>query len=118
MNRTLSNLGPALFLAAAMLAAAALAAAAPHAPWAAVAGPLLLVLSLVGADLVQRRRTGRRLLPSAGVLLVAAGILVACAIVASHDLERLAGMIPILGSCAAFPLILRQESARTSCRRA
>jgi hypothetical protein len=117
MNRTLSNLGPALFLAVVILVAAALAVAAPRASWTAAAGPLLLVLALIGTDLVQRRRSGRRLLPSPSVLLVSAVILVACGIVASRDPGRLAGMIPIFGSCAAFP-ILRHQDARTSCRRA
>ena len=111
MNRTLSNLGPALTLAVALLAAAALAAAAPRAPWTAVAGPLLLILALVGADVVQRRRSGRRL-PSASALLAAAAIAVACVIVASSGLDRLAGMIPIFGCCAALPLILGRDGGR------
>jgi hypothetical protein len=118
MNHTLSNLGPALFLAVVMLVATALAVAAPHASWTAVAGPLLLALALVGTDLVDRRRSGRRLLPSPSVLLVAATLLVACGIVASRGLDRLAGMFPILGSCAAVPIILRHKGAPTSCRRA
>jgi hypothetical protein len=118
MNRTLSNLGPALFLAVVILVATALAVAAPHASWIAFAGPLLLVLALVGTDLVRRRGSGRRFLPSTSVLLVAAAILVSCGLVAAHDLDRLAAMMPILGSCAAVPVILRQEGARTSCRRA
>jgi len=112
MNRTLSNLGPALTVAVAMLAAAGLAAAAPRAAWAAVAGPLLIVLALVGADIVQRRRAGRRPLPSASALLVAAAIAVACVIVASSGLDRLAGMIPIFGCCAALPLILGRDGGR------
>jgi len=112
MNRTLSNLGPALLLAAVMLAAAALAGMAPPAPWTAVASSLLLVLGLLGADLVHRRR----LLPSPSALLSATALLVACGIVASHDLDRLAEMIPLLGSCAAIPIILRPKGARASCR--
>jgi hypothetical protein len=111
MNRRLSNLGPALFLAVVMLVATALAVAAPRASWTAAAGPLLLVLALVGTDLVQRRR----LLPSPSVLMLAATLLVACGIVASRDPGRLAGMIPILGSCAALPILLRHQGARTSC---
>jgi hypothetical protein len=108
MNRTLSSLGPALFMALLILIASALAVAAPRASWAAIAGPILLALGLIGIDLVQRRR----LLPSPGALLVAAAILVACGIVGSSDLNRLAGLIPILGSCAAVPIILRHEGAR------
>jgi len=118
MNRTLSNLGPALVLAVSMVLATALAGAAPHTPWTAAAGPLLLVLGLVSADLLQRYGPSQRSRPSSSALLLVAAILVACAIVAARDLDRLAGLIPILGSCAAVPVILRQESARPSCRRA
>lgn len=117
MNRTLSNLAPALFLAIAILAATAVAAAAPHALWAAVAGPLLLALSIVGIDLVQRRREGHSR-PSPTVLFLAAVILVACGIVASRDLRLVATMIPILGSSVVVPVILLPKSARTACRRA
>jgi len=56
MNRNLSNLGPALFMALLILVASALAVPAPRAPWAAFAGPVLLALGLLGADLVRRRR--------------------------------------------------------------
>jgi len=118
MHRMLSNLAPALILAAAMLLATAVAAAAPRTSWAAVAGPVLLVLGLLGADLVARHRCGGRSLPSASVLLLAAGLLVACGIVASLGVERLAETIPLLGSCAAVPVILRQQSAHIACRRA
>lgn len=116
MNRThtLSNLGPALLVAVVMLVSTALAGRAPHASWTAVAGPLLLALALVGADLVHRRR----FLPSPSALLLAAAILVACGIVAARDPDRLAGMMPILGGGAAIPLLLRHQGARTACRRA
>jgi uncharacterized membrane protein YjdF len=113
MNRTLSNLGPALLFAAAILAASALIKAAPHAAWAAVISPLLLVLALLGADLVQRRR----FLPSPIALALAATFLVACGLVAARGLEQLAAMIPILGSSVMLPLILRAEGKRPACRR-
>jgi hypothetical protein len=116
MNRTLSNLGPILFLAVVMLVATALVVAAPRAPWTAVAGPLLLAFAPVGTDLVQRRRAGRRLLPSPSVLLLGATILFGCWIVASSGLDRLAAMMPIFGSCAALPAILSLQGAHRSCR--
>lgn len=114
MNRTLSSLGPALFMALLILVASALAVAAPRASWAAFAGPILLVLGLIGIDLVQRRRW----LPSPGALLVAVAILVACGIVASSDLNRSVGLITMLCGCAAVPVILRHKGARPSCRQA
>jgi uncharacterized membrane protein SirB2 len=116
MNRTLSHLVPALLLAIALLMASALIAAAPHSPWAAASSLLLLVLALLGVDLFGRRRSGRRFLPSPSALLLAAALLVAGGILAFSGLERLGGMIPILGFCTALPLILRPQSAPTSCR--
>jgi hypothetical protein len=116
MNRTLSNLFPGLSLAAATLVASVLVVAAPHAAWAAVVGPLLLVLALVGVDVVQRRRSGRGSLPSASVLLMAAGIVLASVIVAGGDLHQLAEMIPVFGACAVIPFIQRRQGARNSCR--
>jgi hypothetical protein len=119
MKRTLSNLVPALLLAVAILAATALAAAAPHAPWTAAAGPLLLALAIAGTDLIQRRHgAGRRFLPSPSALLLAAAILAASGIVASGGVARLAAAMPILGTGASLPVILRPAGAHTSCWRA
>jgi hypothetical protein len=118
-RRTLSNLGPPLLMAAAILAASALVKTAPHAVWAAVAAPLLLVAALLATDVADRRRAGGRPLPSPSALLLSAAFLAACGIVASAGLDRLAEMIPILGACAALPAIQRAEGARRlACRRA
>jgi MFS superfamily sulfate permease-like transporter len=114
MKHTLSNLGPALFFAAAILLASALIKAAPHATWAAIASPALLVLVLIGTDLVQRRRFR----PSAIVLVLAATFVVACGLLASRGLDQLAPMIPILGSSVMLPLVLRAEGRQPSCRQA
>ena len=40
---------------------------------------------------------------------MAVSILVACGIVASDDLGRLGAMVPIFGSCAVLPVILRRS---------
>lgn len=105
MKRNLSNLGPALFMALLILVASALTKVTPHVPWAVLAGPVLLALGLIGIDLVRRRRW----LPSPSALLVAAAILGACGILASGDRQYLAAMVPILGTCAAVPVIRRRE---------
>jgi hypothetical protein len=114
MKSTLSNLGPALLCAVVLLLASVLIKAAPHAPWAAVASPALVVLALLAADMVQRRR----FLPSRIVLVLAAGFAIACGILASSGSEQFAAMIPILGSSVMLPLILRAEGRRPSCQRA
>jgi len=117
MHRTPSNLGPVLWMTGALLAASVLAKSAPRAAWAGVAALLVLVLSLLGADVLQRRRAGRHPLPSPDALIVAAILLAAGGILASSGPDRLAEMIPILGSCAALPILLRRERARASCWR-
>jgi hypothetical protein len=113
MHRTLSNLAPALMVAVATLGATALVVMAPRAPWSGVAGPLLLVTVLLGADAFRRRRAGRGALPALTTLLLAAAILAGCAIVASRDLRSLAEMMPVFGSCAAVPLIPGNRGARS-----
>jgi hypothetical protein len=113
MNGRLSHLAPALLMAAAILFASALAAAAPHAAWTAVVCPLLLVIALLGADLIHRRRSGGEAPPSPSVLLLAVAIPVACGIVGFRNPGGLAEMIPILGSCAAIPVIIRRTGAQT-----
>jgi len=114
MNHTLSKLGPALLCAAVLLLASVLIKAAPHALWATVASPALVVLALLGADMVQRRR----FLPSRIVLVLAAGFGIASGILASGGSEQFAAMIPILGSSVMLPLVLRAEGRRPVCRQA
>jgi hypothetical protein len=117
MRRTLSKLGPALFMAAMTLVATAMLAAARHASWSALAGTLILVLALLGTDLVQRRGSGAGSRPSPAALFLAATLLFAGSIL-SDDRDALAAMLPILGTCAALPFLLRAEGERTTCRRA
>jgi hypothetical protein len=127
MNRSTSNLGPALALALAVLAASALTVAFPRELWTALAAPAILVLALIGTDLARRRRSGRPLRPSprvwilAGAIVVASAILAGSAFLSGGDLDDLAAMIPILAGCAALPLTQeddREEACRRSTRRA
>jgi hypothetical protein len=118
MNRTLSNLAPALLMAAAILAASAVLVAAPGALWAAISGPLVLVLALLGSNLLLRRQDGRRLVPSSSALLLAVAIPVACFLVASRGFAQLASMMPIFGAAAALPVITRNRVACATASRA
>jgi hypothetical protein len=115
MRYSLSTLGPALFIAVVTLVATALVVAVPGAPWIPLAAALLLVLALVGTDLAQRRRSGAGSRPSPAVLILAATLLVA-GLVLSGDRDGFAAMLPILGSCAALPFILRLEGPVSACR--
>jgi hypothetical protein len=120
MNRTFSHLAPALLVAAGILFASALAVLARQAAWTAVVCPLVLVMALLGADLIHRRRSGGEAPPSPSVLLLAVAILVACGIVGFRDPRSVAEMLPLLGSCAALPVILRRTRAAQAqaCRQA
>lgn len=108
MRRPLSTLGPALLLAAGVIATAALRSAAPREPWSALAAPLLLVLMLVAADLLQAHLEGGPTRVSSGALILGVAILLAGGAIAAQDLALLGGWIPVLGACAIVPLVLRR----------
>lgn len=112
MNLRLLHLAPALLMAVGILFASALAAAAPHAVWTAVVCPLLLVTALLGADLIHRRRSGGEAPLSPSVMLLAVALLVACGMVGFRNPGGVAEMIPILGGCAAVPVITRRTGAQ------
>jgi hypothetical protein len=104
MSNLFSKNAPALLLAAAMLVGSAITVAAPRLP-GAVGGPLVLVLGLLGADVLQRRRAGLGSRPASSTLLLAASLLVACGILTATDTDGLLPMFPILGGAAAASLL-------------
>ena len=114
MKLATRNLIPSLCLAASILLASAVAASAPRALWAAAAGPLVLVLGLIAADLLAGRGQGRTR-PSMSALLIAGSILLASGIVAVAGIEHVAKLLPILGACAVVPLT-GHAGRRDACR--
>lgn len=89
---------PALLYAGALLLATALTASS-YGP--SLAGPLLLTLAIVAADLIERRRW----LPSREAVILGVTVAVASALLLP-DRQALAAMLPILGgSVGMLPLI-------------
>ncbi len=105
MNRTLSNLGPALFMALLILVATVLTKAV-HAPWGRLRRPR--PSSALGSS-APISTAGRRWLPSPSALLwrQPSSWPAASSLPAIASSSR--AMVPILGSSAAVPVVLRKK---------
>jgi len=110
-----THLIPALVLAGGILAATAVAAAAPGLGTSALAGPLVLVASILLVGELVRRQPGapRGSRPAAAILGGAA--LLASALVAGSDPSRMAELLPLLGA-GAVVLVLGDGGHRAGCR--
>lgn len=108
MSRWVQTWIPAALLAAAVLLAAFVTKAA-LAP--ALAGPLLLALAVLAADVIDRWSTRGRRVPSAEALFLAGAVLLASALLLP-DRDRLASTLPILGATVAVLPLRRGDTCR------
>lgn len=112
------NLVPAILLAIGIIVWTAVAARLSDSGWLVVAAPLLLALTIVGADALASRLRGEPFVPSWIGLAMGASFLAACLIVALVDPTRVALLIPVLGgACAGTMVALHPTSRRMACRR-
>jgi hypothetical protein len=81
-----------------------------------LAGPLLLTLALISADVLDSRLHGASLGPSAAALIVAVALLAASLIVMSRDPALVKTLVPIIGAAGWVPL-LRPRHQHSSCER-
>jgi hypothetical protein len=110
------DLGPSLLVAAGILLSTLLAGLAARSGWLVLAGPLLLALAVVSADLLSARLRGKSARPSPAALLLAGSFLLACAIVALRDPGLVKTLPPILGGAAWVALLRRDGGRRRTCR--
>lgn len=112
------GLTPALLLATGVLVSTAVAVwASDFGRLVALAAPLLLTLTILGADALDSRLRGGAAIPSWNALLLGAANLLACLTVALVDPEQVAMMIPLLGgACAGTMVALNARGRRTACR--
>lgn len=97
---------PALLLAAGILAATAVSLLSSTSLAWALAGPAILMGTIVAAvAMVERAVSGRAMILGGGVFL-------ACAIVAFADASSVPMMMPILGACAGVALVPKRCVAR------
>jgi hypothetical protein len=111
-----SDLGPSLLVGAGIVAATFVAVLAAESGWLVLAGPLLLALTAVGADVLSSRLRGKPLRPSWIALLLGGSFLLAGVIVALRDPSLVKTLIPVIGVTAWPTLLMRPGSPRKTCR--
>jgi protein-S-isoprenylcysteine O-methyltransferase Ste14 len=82
--------------------------------WLVLAGPLLLAIAFVGADMMNSRLRGKSLRPSPAVLIMGGAFLLAGAIVI-RDPNLVATLIPIIGVAAWVALLRPDDRRETRC---
>ena len=109
-------LGPSLVLAAGIVVSTLAAVLAAGSGWLVLAGPLLLALAVVGADVLDSRLRGRSSGPSPAALVLGGAFLLAGLIVALRDPALVKTLVLVLGPMSWFTLLLRPEGRRKPCR--
>jgi len=115
-RKYLHALGPSLIVGAGILVGTFVAVHAGESRAWVLAGPLLLALAVVGADVLGSRLHGESAGVSAAALIVAAAIPLASLIVMSRDSTLVGTLIPMMGA-AAWVALLRPQHPRTPCSR-
>jgi hypothetical protein len=110
------ELGPSLLVGAGIVAATFVAVLAARSGWLVLAGPLLLALTVVGADVLSSWLRGKPSRPSWIALFIGGSFLLAGLIVALRDPSLVKTLIPIIGVTAWPTLLLRPGSSRKTCR--
>jgi hypothetical protein len=103
------DLSPSLLFAVGMVLATLISARAAEHRWLVLAGPLLLALAIVSADMLASRLRGRSSSPSWAVLLMGSSCLLASLIVTLRDPNLVKTFIPVIGiaSWVSLPFALR-----------
>lgn len=109
------DLGPSLLVGTGIVVSTLITVLAAESGWLVLAGPLLLALAVVSADVLGSRRGGESSGPSWAALLMAGALLLASWIVFLRDPGLVETLLPILG-VASWVTLLRSEGRRKTCR--
>lgn len=109
------DLTPSILVAVGIVVSTFVASRAAGSGWLVLGGPLLLALSVVGADVLDARLRGESSGPSWAALLMGGSCLLAGLIVTLRDPTLVKTLIPILG-VAAWVTVLRPVSGSKACR--
>jgi hypothetical protein len=111
------DLGPSLLVAGGIIVSTLVAVLTAESGWLVLAGPLLLALSVVGADVLASRLRGESSGPSRAALIMGGACLLSCLIVALRDPSLVKTLIPVLGGPTWVTLfLLRPEGRPRACR--
>jgi hypothetical protein len=110
------DLGPSLLVGAGIVVATLIAVLAAESRWLVLAGPLLLALTVVSADVLGARLRGESSGPSRAALFLGGAFLLAGLIVNLRDPSLVKTLIPVIGAASWVTLLLRPEGRRKPCR--
>jgi len=110
------DLGPSLLVGVGIVAATFVAVLAAGSGWLVLAGPLVLALAVVGADVLGSRLRGKPARPSLIALSIGGSFLLAGLIVALRDPSLVKTLIPVIGITSWPALMLRPGGPRKTCR--
>ena len=109
------SLLPSIVLALGILASSAVARQTADSGWVVIAGPLIMVLSVIVASILGRRLNQTDTSTFRVAVMLGAVIVVTAGILWFRDPSRLAEAMPMLGVAVAFPFILNSRSRRDHC---
>ena len=101
----LRELVPSILLALGILASTAVAAWVSVQGWMIIAGPVVLVLAIIAAVVVDSRLPGTPPGSWRSTLIMCAVVLLASLLVLLRDPGRMASLLPLVGAVAAMPLV-------------
>jgi uncharacterized integral membrane protein len=113
-KRWLLDLAPGLLVGLGLIAASLIATLTLERGGWILAGPLVLALALLGADMAESRRRGSSLRPSFTAMILACTILISSLIVTTRDPRLLLTFLPVIGVTLWFPLFYQPR--RAPCR--
>jgi hypothetical protein len=109
------GLSPSLLVGAGIVVSTLIAVRAAGSGWWVLAGPLLLALAVVSADLLDSRLRGESSGPSWAALILGGAFLLAGSIVTHRDPSLVKTLIPVLGTASWVTLLLRPAGRRRTC---
>jgi len=109
------DLGPSLLVGVGIIVSTLIAVLAAESRWLVLAGPLVLAMTVVSADVLDSRLKGESSGPSWAALLLGGSFLLAGLIVTLSDPSVVKTLIPVTGAAAWVSLLLRPERRRKKC---
>ena len=106
------DLAPSFLVAAGIVVATLVTVRAAQSGWLILAGPLLLALAIVGADVLASKLKGKTLGPSWTALFLGGACLLAGFITTLRDPNLVKTLIPALGIASWVTLLLRPDARR------
>jgi len=110
------ELTPSLLVAAGIIATTFVAKRAGGSEIVVLAAPLMLALTVVGADMLNSRLRGNSPRPSWGALIMGGAVLLSSWILVTRDPGLVKTLLPLTGTTSWVVLLSRAEDRRKICK--